>query len=107
MYSGDLSQGKVKMMRRAALLGVGCVGALLMLTGGTAGAHLIEPYVYSGVYPAGTFNGSDAVGGPAPLQNSVRSVDIDQQTGDVYVGQEASGGLIYKFNSAGQSAPFS
>ncbi|HEX3243102.1 MAG TPA: hypothetical protein VHQ97_08475 [Solirubrobacterales bacterium] len=72
----------------------------------TASAEIYAPYAYNGTYPAGSFMGSDAVGGQAPFDQSLKGIDVNQATGDVYVGAEG-GGLLYRFNSAGVAQPFS
>src|SRR5262249_2653795 len=48
-------------------------------------------------------NGSDAVGASGFEFENPANIDINQSTGDVFVG---ASGLIYKLNSAGVSQPF-
>jgi hypothetical protein len=88
---------------------VGFLSALLvsLVFVGTATAKIVELYVYDGPYPTGSFDASDSVGGVAPFGSSLRDMDINQATGDIYVGYQAGGGLIYRFNEAGVSQPFS
>jgi sugar lactone lactonase YvrE len=77
---------------------------------GTATAKTVEVDKYNGVYPAGSFDGHDAVGAGTFSNGSIREIDVDQSTaqpssGDVYVGN--GNGHIYKFDSAGVSQSFS
>jgi hypothetical protein len=85
---------------RVALAGI-CAAALYLSAAATAGAEVVDKYVYPAQYPGASFDGSDAVGA-GPIGDS-RVIAIDQESGDVYVGS----GAIYHFNSAGESIPFS
>ena len=113
--TGRLWQGEGRrVMRRGnrtlrIVLGVIISAALAVLVGpGFASAKQYALYEYNGTYPSGSFSASDAVGGSAPfIGDAVDSIAVDQATNDVYVGTENGGGLLYKFNSAGISQPFS
>jgi hypothetical protein len=83
-----------------------CASLLALVLPSSASAKVVELYVYNGAYPAGSFDGTGSVGGPAPFGFCNESLDINQATGDVYVGNCQSGGSIYKFNSAGVPQQF-
>ncbi len=74
----------------------------LFLSITAAQAATIELNKYDGAYPEGSIDGSDSVGSGA--FNSLNNIDIDQATNVLYA---ASNGVIYKFNLAGESQPFS
>jgi hypothetical protein len=86
--------------------GVGVLLALLvclaMATG--AGAKEVELHNYDGVYPAGSFEGTDAVGAPKFPEGGLEKMDLDKVNGLIYVATESR---FYKFNTAGVSQPFS
>jgi hypothetical protein len=92
-----LSRAVVTRQLRVLLAAVCLMGGVLMLVSGAAQARLVRPYTGTSFGPTGT--GAGAFG-------DVKSVAVDQSTGDVYVfdqGKEA----IYKFTAAGASANFS
>ena len=89
---------------RSKLLGAAACALLLALAiAGSASAKVVELYVYNGNYPGGSFTGADAVGAGA-FGGGASNVEINQATEEVFVG---ANGLIYKFNAAGESKPFS
>lgn len=94
--------------RRLRILSGALCASLIALTcaGSAAAKVVVSSYTYDGTYPEGSFNGADAVGATAPFPNNLVGLDIDQVSGDVYVGNYNSD-AIYKFNSAGESQPFS
>jgi hypothetical protein len=83
------------------VLGALCAAVLAVAFAAPAGAKVVNLYAYDGPYPSASFNGSDAVGGSSLSYPS--NIDINQATGDIYVGDN---GLIYHFDSAGASQPF-
>lgn len=95
--------GQTRAIKLAALCGV-LVGILFA---GQASAKPYSPYAYKGTFPAGSFTGQDAVGGTHPFDETIRGIDVNQNTGDIYVGAESAGGQLYKFDSTGASQPFS
>lgn len=87
---------------RRLLLGALCATLGLLGASGTAAAKVTDMYVYSGNYPAGTFNGSDAVG--ASAFGEPANIAVDDSSGDVYVGAYE---WVYHFDSTGTSKAFS
>jgi hypothetical protein len=81
-----------------------CASLLTLVLASSASAKVVNPYVYNGTYPNGSFNGSDSNGGSGTFFGELEQVDINQTAGDVYVGQSNS--EVYKFNAAGVSQPF-
>ena len=80
-----------------------CAASLALVLTSSAGAEVVEKYVYAGPYPSKSFDGSDAVGaGPFGEPNNIA---VNQATGDVYVG--GSSGYVYHLNSQGVSQAFS
>ena len=84
--------------RRITTLLAGVVGVVLLFAA-TAAAKPVGTYT-----PAGSFTGSDAVGGPAFGGSSLEKIAVDDATGDFYVAGETG---VYKFGPNGASAPFS
>ncbi len=92
-------------VRRGCALAAACALLATAFAPATAPAKTVELTKYDGAYPAASFDGSDAVGaGGSPEFTSLEHVDIDQVNDFVYVG---SNSLIYKFDLAGVSQPFS
>ena len=86
-------------MRVIQLIAVACSLSLLSLAvTASAGAQVVDRYVYSGPYPTKSFDGSDAVG--AGAFGEPNNIAINQATGDVYVG--GSSGFVYHLNAAGR-----
>src|SRR3984957_5308995 len=82
---------------RVLLAVVFLAGGVLMLSAGVAQAKLVRPYTGESFGPEGLGAGTFS---------SVKSITVDQSTGDVYVfsqGAEA----IFKFDAAGEPADFS
>src|SRR6478672_2759147 len=77
---------------------------------GPAAAITVEPHTYSGIYPAGSFDGSDASGAtPAEFSGEIRDMAIDQSNGTLYVKhvlENTSTYTVYKFNASGVSQVF-
>src|SRR5829696_6667624 len=71
-----------------------------------ASAKTVSLKVYNGIYPAGSFTGSDAVGA-SEFTFGVDQIDVDKNTGNVYVSATSGGGHVYKFDANGVSQPFS
>jgi hypothetical protein len=100
---GSIAGGRLLRIGAAAT----CAALVALALVASASAKVVELYVYNGVYPAGSFDGTGSVGGPAPFSFGLQSMDINQETGDAFVGSTRSGGLIYKFNSAGVAQTYS
>ncbi len=94
-----------RLLRRAAV-GASFAALAALLFTAMAPAKVFAPYAYKGTFPNGSFTGSDAVGGQAPFDTSLKGIDVDQSNGNVYVGAEG-GGLLYKFSSVGAALPYS
>jgi hypothetical protein len=89
------------MGNRKALIGI-CAAVLFSTLVASAGAEVVDRYVYPAQYPEASFSGGDAVGAEGfgyPIH-----VAVDEASGDVYV---ASPSFVYHLNSAGESIPFS
>jgi hypothetical protein len=82
-----------------------CIVAAALTLAGTAVAETVELHLYNGAYPAGSFDGHDANGAGTFENGSIKELDIDQSTGNVYVGN--TNGHFYKFAASGVSQPFS
>lgn len=82
-----------------------CVLGASMLLAAPASASTVELHKYSGVYPAGSFDGTGSNGAPAPFPSGLHDMSIFQETGQVFVGN-SSAGRIYKFDAAGAAQPF-
>jgi sugar lactone lactonase YvrE len=87
------------------LLPLGALMAMLLFAT-SASATTVELTKYDGVYPAASFDGSDAVGagGSPAFGFSLENIDIDQTSNLVYT---VANGYVYKFNFAGASQAFS
>ncbi len=101
-----------RMARHLAIAGLlALIGTLLFV--GPAQAKVVYKWVYAGTYPAGSFEGSDAIPHESTPPN-LHDLRIDQQN-DVIYGAYTVPGLfgappndrLYKFNFQGKSAPFS
>ena len=82
-----------------------CVLGASMLLAAPASASTVELHKYSGVYPAGSFDGTGSNGAPAPFPSGLHDMSIFQETGQVFVGNSGAG-RIYKFDAAGTPQPF-
>lgn len=101
--AGSIASGH----RARTLVGILCASLLALLFASSASAKVVELYTYNGAYPAGSFDGTGSVGGPAPFPACNESLDIHQASGNVFVGNCESGGSIYKFDSAGAPQAYS
>ena len=101
--AGSIASGH----RARTLVGILCASLLALLFASSASAKVVELYTYNGAYPAGSFDGTGSVGGPAPFPACNESLDIHQASGNVFVGNCESGGSIYKFDSAGVPQAYS
>jgi hypothetical protein len=72
----------------------------------TAPAKTVELTKYNGAYPEASFDGTGSVGGTAPFPGGLHDIGINQETGQVFVGN-ANAGKVYKFSAAGVAEPFS
>src|SRR6476659_2231841 len=86
------------------LVSIAAALAAGVLIAATAAAKTVELHNYNGVYPAGSWQANDAVGAPPFSTGSLEKLDVDKQTGTVYVGSNS--GRIYKFSAAGASQAF-
>src|ERR1700686_1264164 len=70
-----------------------------------AGASVFSGAPAVAAFSLHPFKGSFGTGGLGVFEG-VQSIAVDQSTGDVYVYETGGGGSIYRFNAAGEPAPF-
>src|SRR5262249_14205673 len=66
---------------------------------------VVELTKYDGAYPTGSFDGAGSVGGPAPFPSGLQNMSVNQETGQVFVGN-SNAGSVYKFSATGTPEAF-
>ena len=91
--------------RTTALVGLLTASLSALALAGPAAAKIVNLHVYNGVYPAGSISGAGSVGGTAPFPNNMQVMSVNQETGQLFVGN-GNASRIYKFSSTGTPEEF-